>query len=418
MSGIRAVFLVARKDLRRKIRSPLATVTMLLFPIVFSLLIGITFGGGGDTLPPIRLALVDDDGGLFGKLLQSALSQKLGPQSFEIEAADSTRAIELVENNKVSAALRIPPGFGDSLFTSRPTRLELVKNPAQGIYPQIAERYVAVLAQLGSAVIRLLGGPIGEIHDAAQADVASPDAFISDVSLSIHHDMQRISRYAFPPAIRLEKPKPEGEESTGGTPFQIAVFMLPGMAIFALMMLALVSLSDFQREGARGTLARQAVAPISFGSVVFGKIAATWVQSLACIVILTLVATIMAKTGLPLAEFLVLSIFFALAATGFAAFIQSLSRSERTGSAIGSILIMVMSMVGGSWIPLESLPAFAQHLAPFTPVYWGSEGYRALLFQSASVGDLLPNLAVLFLTGSILSMIAILRLRQRYGSGA
>jgi ABC-type multidrug transport system permease subunit len=418
MSGWNAFLIVLRKDLLRKIRSPLAAIVMLLFPVLFSLLIGVTFGGGGG-MPPIKIAFVDQDGGLIGRLVRSSLGQDQMPLRFDVQVADSAAAVRLIENDKVSAILRIPPGFSDSLLASKPTYLEVVKNPAEQVYPGIAEEYVEVLAQLGSAVLEVFGEPIGEIRDAIEATTDAPDVLVSRISVAINHRMQSVSRYAFPPAISIEEVRPEAkpEEHEIGSPFRVAAFVFPGMAVFALLTLALVSMSDVQREGARGTLSRQFAAPIPFGAVILGKIGATWVLSLACILILVIMAMLWAGSGIPLTGFLVLSLLFALTATGFAAFIQSLSRSERTGSAIGSIIIMVMAMAGGAWIPLEMLPGAAKSIAPFTLIYWGSQGYRDLLFESAKMTDLLPNFLVLLVCGGLFSLVAILLFRRRYGSG-
>lgn len=413
------ILTVMRKDLRRKIRSPLASISLLLFPVVFSLIIGAAFGGGGGGMAPVKIALVDQDQGLIARLIRSSFSQDRMPQRFDVQVADSTKAIELIENNKVSAVLRVPPGFSDSLLASKPTHLGVIRNPAQQIYPEIAEQYVKVLAQLGSAAMAIMGEPIGEISDAIDSEESTPESFVSRISVEISRKMEAVARYAFPPAISIDSPKPKDDDdsSSGGTTFQIAAFILPGMAVYALLMLALISMSDIQREKALGTLSRQAVSPIPLGSVILGKVAATWVLSLVCIMILLLMVVAWVGPGISLVGFVALSLALAVTATGFTAFIQSLSGSERTGSAIGSILIMAMSMLGGCWIPLHILPSAVRSIAPYTLIYWGSQGYRDILFESATIVNLLPNLAILLAAGGIFAVVAIMRFRHRYGTG-
>lgn len=61
------------KDLRRRARAPLATVLLLLFPLIFAGLIALTFGGGG--VPRVRLLIEDRDGGLLGRLATTAFEQ-------------------------------------------------------------------------------------------------------------------------------------------------------------------------------------------------------------------------------------------------------------------------------------------------------------------------------------------------------
>lgn len=410
---------VVRKDLLRKVRSPLGSVVYMIFPILFALLIGFTFGSSGEKTAPIRVALVDDDKGLASRFLKSAFAQDRMPTRFDIVDADLAEAKRLIEDDKVSAILRFPPGFTDSLFDNHSTRLEVVKNPAQGIYPQIVEEFVRVLALGSGSAVHVLGGPLAEIRSATKADSRPSEAFISDVSVAISRRIQGVGRYAIPPAIRLENAEAVESKGSGGeSPFRIALYVLPGMAIFSLMMLAIGSMADLPREVTQGTLARQFVAPVRAGGVIAGKIAATWITSIACIAILCVVAAIWSGSELHPMGFVSLSLVFGLASTGFAALIQAVSRSERSGSTLGSILVMVMSVIGGSWIPLDSLPPFVRGLAPYTIIYWGSAGYRELLFGSGGFGSILPNLAILLGCGVLFSGVAMVLFGRRYRTGA
>jgi ABC-2 type transport system permease protein len=341
------------------------------------------------------------------------------PIRFDVQVVDSTGAAALMERRKISAAVRIPGGFTEQLLDQKPTYLEVVSNPAQGIYPQIVEGYVGVLAQLGSAAFRVLGEPIGEIQSIIETQEGPTDEVVFGISRMMNRKMTSVGKYAFPPMIALEQgSKEEGEgKAREFSAMQIATFALPGMAIFSLLMLAIVAMSDLQRERARQTLARQFVAPIRYGSVILGKIGAVWVLSLICVIILVLLACVVAKVRISIPGFLAVSCAFALTATGLAVFMQSLSRSERAGSAIGSILVMIISMVGGSWVPLSMMPEFVRKIAPFTPTYWGGEGYRKLMFESAGVGDLLGYLGLLVGFGLVLMLIAIARIRKLYAAG-
>ncbi len=422
---MRAIFLAVRKDLLQSLRSPLRSVVFLLFPVVFALLIGAAFGGGGGgrKLAPIRIALVDEDGGPVARLAGSAFTQSNAPVDFEVTPVEMPEATRLVENDKVSAVVRIPKGFSDSLFTGSPTEIYLVRNPAQSISPEIVKGYVEVLALAGSAASRILGEPLREIRDLTRGDTPVPpaDVFISRVSVAINHRVRGVGRYVLPPAIRLEKAKaagPAGNANQSGSPLSIALFVLPGMATFSLLTLALAAMADLRREESAGTLSRQLCAPAYPWSPILGKIASTLVVALACILVLSLVAAVWARAGVSPAGFAILSFAFAFAATGFATLIQSLFASERAGMAVGSIVVMVMSMLGGSWIPLDALPSFVRGVAPLTLNYWANEGYRSLIFDSATLRDLAPNLGVLFAIGAGLTLVALRLLRRRYMRGA
>lgn len=410
---------ILRKDLLRKLRSPLATIVFLLFPILFSLLIGLTFGGSGEKIAPIKIALVDEDQGLLARLVRSSFAQDRMPQRFEARVVEMAEAERLIEKNAVSAIVRIPPGFSDSLLDARPTHLEVVRNPAQSIYPQVVEQVVRVLARVGGSGVRILEQPLREIRGAVDAEETTlPDAFISRVSVGISRRMDAVGRYAFPPAVRIEKAAtPETEDGGGDSPFRIALYILPGMAIFSLLMLAISSMADFQREASAGTLARQFASPVGGGSVVLGKVAATWVLSLLSVAVLSILVIVWSTTRVDLGAFALLSVAFALAATGFAAFLYSLFRSERAAGALGSILVIVMSMAGGSFVPLDMLPGFFRSIAPATLIYWAAEGYREVLLDSAGLREVGRNILVLLAIGAILTGAAVARFHRRYVRG-
>lgn len=422
-----ALLLVLRKDLLRTIRSPMGIIVFLLFPVLFSLLIGLAFGGHGSAkLAPIKLALVDEDGGLLSRFVSSAFTQEGAPVEFQVTPAKLTDAIDLVENDKVSAVLRVPKGFSDSLIAGSQTQLELIKNPAQSVYPQIVEEYVSVLALLGTTASQILGEPMREIREQTKQGqpgswTGSPqDNFVSRVSVDIGHRLRGVSRYSFPPAIRLEKEKQEGEgeDSSGSAPFTIALFVLPGMAAFSLLTLAITGMSDLRREESMGTLSRQFASPVGAWTTILGKILSTLVLALGCIVVLSLVAAFWGGRGISPLGFITLSIVFAWAATGFATLLQAIFASERAGTAFGSIAVMVMSMLGGSFIPLDSLPSFARAVAPFTLNYWANEGFRKLLFEGASLPSLAANLGVLAGLGAIFTIVSIPLIHRRFLRGA
>jgi len=414
---VRTVLLSLRKDLLRWVRSPILPLVFLSFPIVFALLIGLAFGGG-DEIAPIKLALVNEDDGVVSRLISSAFTSRRAPVAFQIQEADSAGGLRLVENDKVSAMLRVPAGFSDSLFSGGTSYLEVVKNPAEAVYPRIVEEYAGVLALLGTGASRILGDPLSGIQEQVESRAAPTDAFLSAVSVDIGRQARKAARYVFPPAIYLRSGETEGDDRSSSSPLKVALFVLPGMATFALLTLAIASMSDLRRERSAGTLARQLAGPVRPWNPVAAKIGVTLILGLMCIVILGILAAMWGDGKVSIAGFAVLSFAFALCATGFATLMQSLFESETAGSAFGSIVVMVMSLLGGSFIPLSVLPGFARRIAPFTLNYWANTGFHKLLFEKASPAELLPNVGILIGMGVLFVAVSLPLMRKRILRGA
>ena len=113
----------------------------------------------------------------------------------------------------------------------------------------------------------------------------------------------------------------------------------------------------------------------------------------------------------------VLPTLISVARGGFASLTYGLARSERQGGVVGSIVLLVMSFLGGSYIPLSQLPSSLRVLSPFTVNYWGVDGFTRILFSQAGVRDVAGNLAVLLVLFAVLTAAGGALLRRRLMGG-
>ena len=82
---MRQAILIVTKDLRRRLRNPAAVISMMLIPVVITLLIGLVFGGSGDVeLPRIRVLLVVNDDALFSHFLRQSMQQERFAELIEL----------------------------------------------------------------------------------------------------------------------------------------------------------------------------------------------------------------------------------------------------------------------------------------------------------------------------------------------
>lgn len=417
---MRLLLAMVGKDLRRRLRAPLATILLLLFPLLFSGLIALTFGTGETKVPKVHLLLEDRDGGLVGQLVASAFQQgeaqkyfavkRIEPQNPQSPEGDTER----LEQEEATALLRLPAGFSADVLAGRPARIELIKSPAQSILPDVAEQVTTVLAEGLSSASRLLRGPLDQIlATPANPDTAQggpSDRRVAEIAVLVNGVVARSQPYLFPPVITLEtatraepgdakKPAGSSSGSSGNTVF---LFMLPGIAVYALFNLADQMMRDLLVEARLKTLRRQLAGPLTAGRVLLGKALSTAAISSLMLLILTAVGAGVAPSGVSLAGYLLLSFALVAAATGFASAVFGLARGERQGTTLASIVSLVMAFAGGSFIPLNSLPGAVRALSPYSLIYWAADGYRRLVIDGAGVRDVLPNIAVLAIAGLLL----------------
>jgi ABC-2 type transport system permease protein len=425
---MRILLAMVGKDLRRRVRSPLSTLLLLLFPVIFSGLIAVTFGGAEPKVPKVRLLIEDRDGGLVAQLVTSAFQRNEAAQYFETEKVESVAGgrrtdAALLEEKEATALLRLPAGFSDDVLAGRPARIELVKSPAQSILPDVAEQVTTVLADALSAASRLLRGPLDEIRTTPLTPQGGPsDERVSEISVLTNRVLTRSRPYVFPPVITLEtatRTEPDArKQAPGGSPAgSIFLLVLPGIAVYSLFNLADQGMRDLLVEARLKTLRRQLAGPLSAGRVVVGKALSTAVVAGLALLILSALGAAVATRGVDLAGFVLLSIALVVAATGFSSAVFSFARGERQGATLANVVSLVMAFAGGSFIPLNSLPAALRAISPFSLMYWAAQGYQKLIVDGAGVRAVLPHIAILAGAGAVLLALSAVLWRRRLLQG-
>jgi ABC-2 type transport system permease protein len=159
---------------------------------------------------------------------------------------------------------------------------------------------------------------------------------------------------------------------------------------------------DLLTEMSGGTLRRQLAGPIAPRTLLVAKALYTAVISSLALAVLAAVGALVGRGGADPLGFLVLSLSLILAVTGAAATVYGFARTERLGATVASLVYLFLGMAGGSFLPLESLPASVRALSPLSPFYWGTQGFRKLIADGAGLSGILPNVAVLAGLGLLL----------------
>ena len=414
---MRTVWLLLRKDLLRRLRSPLGVLAMLAFPIAFSAMLALAFGGGGsDTgLPAAKLLLHDQDQALVGGFLKSFLQAEQLSEFLEIvEVGDE--GVQMMEDGEASALLTIPEGTTEALLDGEAVTFQLVRNPTQFILPEIIEQILATLTDVASVVVRILHREA----DALQVDLgedfdAIDDADFAVLALRARKLLSATGDFIDSPPLDLEvvdlgaedvDEEAEGDEDDdGGNQVAVFLFVLPGIAVYSLFVIGDQMMRDVMREGQLGTLRRQLTAPIRISQVILGKVLLSGVVAGLALLVLAAIMVFLVDVEVDFVAFGALSLALLLAISGFAAAIYGLVPDENRGSTFSSLLYLIMAFSGGSFMPLDSMPSAVRSVAHISPFYWGTQGFQNLLVGGglAEVGTAIGVLgglgAVLLLLG-------------------
>jgi ABC-type multidrug transport system permease subunit len=416
------------KDLKRKLRSPLGLIAVLSFPLLFAGMIALAFGKG-DSIPKVRMLVANEDDGLLASGVASVFTSQQASTFFDGKTVTAAQGRALMEEGKASALLTIPKGFTADVLDGKPATLRLLRNPSEGILPEIAEQTTGALTDVLDGARRVFDKPIADVRPLFNDDGKAPsDAEIVAISLAVKKNLEDMSNLVFPPAIVLESemfdnvtaaPGADGKaKKNDDAPSSIFLLVLPGLAVYGLFLVADQGMRDVMTERTLGTLRRQLAGPVTPEAIIAGK--AVYTASLAALAIVVIggVGAAVLNTRVSMPAFVVLSASLVLAVTGTTAVIYGLARTERQASTLGNMIFLAMGFLGGGFIRVEGLPPVLRAIAPFTPLYWGTQGYRALLERGSGVAGITTHAGILAVMGVVLLGIGAAALRRTARRGA
>jgi ABC-2 type transport system permease protein len=176
-----------------------------------------------------------------------------------------------------------------------------------------------------------------------------------------------------------------------------ATLLVGGWAIQFLLFALAASANALFYEKDHGLFQRLLSAPVTRSDILWSKF--LYGVSLGLIQLVVLFTAGHILYGIEILPYLgrlvLVCIFAAGACTSFGMLLASLVSSPEAGRGLATLLILLMSAIGGAWFPVSLMPEFIQKLSRFTLVYWSMEGFSHVLWAHAGLIELLPVLGIL-----------------------
>lgn len=173
------------------------------------------------------------------------------------------------------------------------------------------------------------------------------------------------------------------------------------------------SLCDEKQEG---MLKKFLCSPIPPNHILYGKLVYANIISIIQLIIMFVYAWLV--FGLDIIHYLPSLLFMifatAYACSGFGVLLASFAKTRRQVQGYSTIIVMVMSAVGGSMIPIFIMPEIMQKVAVFTVNYWGIQGIYDIFLKLLPITDItfLSRVFVLLGIGSFLNFIALMMFKK------
>jgi len=379
---VRSALVIARKELRQRLRDRSAIVLGLVAPLGIAALMSFAFKGA-ETFH-FTLGVVDADHGPVAAGLVQALR---GPQLRQIvttrPVADLGAARTAVRDRHAAAALVIPAGFSAALEGGRPEALSTVTSVnntvAGSITASIASSFVAQLNadRLSVATALASGAPASQAPDLARS------------------------------AAGLQIPEQVVRRPLGAHELKPVSYYSPGMAIFFLLFTIGFAARSFFVDRTQGMIERIRAAPVRPFEILAGKALSVFVYgvlSLTTIGVITS-AAFGANWGTPWAAAL-LGLALVISVVCLTALVISVARTQRQAEGLSSILVFGLALVGGNFVFISAAPPFMRRLALATPNGWAMRGFTDLATIGGGIGTVWVPIAAILLISAVVAAIA------------
>lgn len=386
-----------------------------VLPVVFFSIFAVIFGGRRDSTPKVTVIVVDEDHSRASERLLRGLKSepsmvvktkpeaKPGAAQAEYTAATAEAAVKA---GAAPVAIIVPRGFGAnpmSFGASSGPAIRLLKDPSDMVAAQVAAGLLQkvaltsmpdVMAELGSRYMdRYAGGFTEQQRKRIDAGLEQ---------LRRETGQRETTRDAGLIAVQTRDVVGENKDNP------MVSFYAAAIGVMFLLFTASGSSGSLLDEAESGTLDRVLSSHITMTRLLAGKLAFAVLLAFSQLVLMFLWAWAVFKLDfLPhIPGFAVMGVSTAFAVGAFGMLLASICRTRAQLGALSTLVILIMSSVGGSMFPRFLMPPAMQKAGLLTINAWAIDGFTKVFWRDEPLSHLWPQVLVLVAVGAVLFAIA------------
>jgi len=421
---------VARTALLALKRDRGALVLSFVLPLAFFSIFAVIFGGAHDTTPKVHVIVVDEDKSEASQDVVKALQKESSlvvttrpeAKNKNTPAADYTAATAeaAVQAGDAPVALIVPKGFGQHPIAFGPdadaTAVQLLNDQSDTIAPQIVTGLLqkaamtampAVMAEQGMQTAeKYIGGFTPQQKKVVEDGLADLRKEVAEGKLDPGSANGATDGSGDNGAgiIRVKTRAVVGENKKS----PMISFYAAAIGVMFLLFTASGSAGALLDEAESGTLERVLSTRVTMTKLLGGKLVFNTLLAFAQLVAMFLWGWAVFKLDFfsHLPGFAVMGLCTAFAVAAFGMVLASLCHTRAQLGALSTLVILVMSSVGGSMFPRYLMPESMQKAGLLTINAWAIDGFTKVFWRDLPVTDLWPQVSVLVAVGVVLFLIA------------
>jgi linearmycin/streptolysin S transport system permease protein len=375
---MRVALLIARKDLRQRVRDRSALLIAIVVPLVLASIFGLIFHNAITGRVTFTFGVVDQDHGAAARAFSSDALGPLERNGLIKVRHESTFAAgrDAAKTNAVAATFVLPAGFSKELEHGGPAKLRVLGSVDSAIGTQVAQSIAQSYVDRIQTIRIAAAAARPRVIDAAQAATLAP-IVVADVST-------------------------KNRQLDAGT------FYGAGMAVFFLFFTVQFGVSSLFDERREGTLGRMLAAPIRRSAILTGKLITSLVLGFVSMAVLAVATSLLlsAHWGNPLGVAMLI-IAGVLAATAVMTLVATFAHNSEQAQSWQAMVALVFGMLGGTFFPVAQAGGLLAALSLGTPQAWFLRGLDDLTGGAgahAVLGPVAAILAFAVVTGSLAFM--------------
>lgn len=383
---------------------------------------------------PVAMLWVDQDQGDLPKMLRKGLAASEGVvavDQLQGQPVDLDGALQRVSEGEYQVCLVIPPAFSQAVRARAEMAAERMlateKQPpdVETPLPEIAVHFDplaggAFRSAVSQALQRLLAGietrmklaafakRLPEHVAAALTEVMGPYA-----SAGIRDKLSEMPlEWDTQPLIVLQE---TAVRRGGFAQIPSAVQQnVPAWGLFGIFFIAVPLSGALVRERASGIMTRLQLLPVSFITLLTGKLVAYVFVCLAQFGLVMLIgrfvmplfgaSPLMLSHGIAAVGVVLLCV--ALAATAFGILLGVVTRTYEQASMIGAISVVIAAAIGGVMVPVFAMPRLMRDISQISPMAWGLDAFLDLFARGGDLSTVWPQAAMLLSFAMVMLLAA------------
>jgi ABC-2 type transport system permease protein len=439
---MRTIFILVGNEIRR-FRSDKTAMSLTFFvPFVLIYIFGNVFGvgrPGGPAPTGIPLAIVNQSDSPFGTAVTAALQKEAAFKviTTQKDPAGQEQPLteaglrEMIGGGSIRFGLIFPPdAAGDQLAG---LKLKFLNNPRNDIETQTVtgllqktlyssapqalivgvqkaganfigpESFESFSRSLADAIAGSFGGDPQQVYDNIKSGQLNFGATLTDAASG------RVQSFV-ENLIKIESEQVGG----GKVKSPMATRSVGGWAMMFLLFSLSASANSLFDEKKAGLFQRLLSAPVRRTHILWSKYLFGMLLGFVQLTMMFLAGRLLFGIDIlsNLGNLLLICLAASTACVAFGMLLAAVAPSSSAASGLGTLLILIMSAIGGAWFPTSFMPEFVQQFSRLSIVYWAIDGFLKVLWANCTTLELLPTLAVLFGIAAVVNTFSVWRFKR------